>query len=132
TSGVQAFAGGALNYGWKVSWVSGSTGTKSFNTRENPQWPTLRPKLTITYTLGTPGLPAPQNLDAKTSGTSVKLRWSDVSSDETQFKIERKTGQAGTYAQIATVAANVIEYTDTTVTVNSTYFYRLRAATSTT
>src|SRR5919204_2059767 len=50
TSGVQAFASGTPNYGWKIAYVSGANASspKEFNSRENPNWPTLRPKLTIT------------------------------------------------------------------------------------
>src|SRR4030095_15889420 len=52
TSGVQAFASGTSNYGWKIAYVSGGTDTlnKNLNSSENGGWPTLRPKLTITYT----------------------------------------------------------------------------------
>ena len=36
------------------------------------------------------------------STTQINLTWSDNSANETGFKIERKTGSGGTYAQIAT------------------------------
>src|SRR5205823_2885362 len=59
-SGVQAFAGGASNFGWKLAYVSDAGGgtaninqTKEFNSSENPNWPLLRPKLTVTYTTAT-------------------------------------------------------------------------------
>ncbi len=54
TAGVQAFASGAANHGWKVAYVSGSDASagKEFNSSENTSWPTLRPKLSITYTSG--------------------------------------------------------------------------------
>lgn len=50
TSGVQAFSGGTGNYGWRITWVSGTTDPKSFIARDHTSQPTLRPKLTITYT----------------------------------------------------------------------------------
>jgi hypothetical protein len=50
TSGLQAFAGGAANYGWKVTWTSGTTGAKEFVSRNNVGSPSLRPKLTVVYT----------------------------------------------------------------------------------
>jgi len=52
TSGVQAFAAGASNFGWKLAEVSSSLpGTnKNFNSKENNFFPALRPKLTVTYT----------------------------------------------------------------------------------
>jgi hypothetical protein len=52
TSGVQAFAANpASNYGWKIAQVSSSGAFvyKNFNSRENSGFPSLRPKLTITY-----------------------------------------------------------------------------------
>ncbi|MFL6623499.1 MAG: Ig-like domain-containing protein [Sulfurifustis sp.] len=51
TAGVRAFRAGTLNYGWKVADNSGMNGgtPREFNSRENTNWPLLRPKLTITY-----------------------------------------------------------------------------------
>jgi PKD repeat protein len=51
TSGVQAFASGTPNYGWKLSQVSSSNiySYKDFNSKENQGFATLRPKLTIQY-----------------------------------------------------------------------------------
>ena len=64
------------------------------------------------------------------SGTQVNLSWTDVSANETSFKIERKTGSGGTYSQIASVGANVTSYNDTGLTSGTTYFYRMRASNS--
>jgi PKD repeat protein len=52
TSGVQAFAGGTANHGWKIAQVSSPIpgNYKNFNASENPGFPNFRPKLTITYT----------------------------------------------------------------------------------
>ncbi len=51
TSGVQAFAGGTPNHGWKVAQVSSSLPTtfKSFNSNDAQTHAARRPKLTITY-----------------------------------------------------------------------------------
>lgn len=48
-------------------------------------------------------------------------------SEESGFKIERKTGSEGIYAQIDTVPANQTTYSDTTVEEGTEYFYRVRA-----
>jgi transcriptional regulator CtsR len=61
------------------------------------------------------------------SATQIKLTWTDNATNETGFKIERKTGATGTYAQIATVAANIVTYTNTGLTTKITYYYRVRA-----
>jgi len=53
--------------------------------------------------------------------------WADNSSNETGFKIERKTGAAGTFAQIASVGANTTSYTDSSLASGITYCYRVRA-----
>ena len=55
----------------------------------------------------------------------LRLSWQDTSNTETGFKIERMTGS--NYVEIASVAANVVTYSDTTLTEGSTYCYRVRA-----
>jgi hypothetical protein len=56
----------------------------------------------------------------------LTLTWDDNSTNETGFKIERAAG-SGTFAQIATVRANVTTYVDDAVTDGATYRYRVRA-----
>lgn len=73
-------------------------------------------------------LNAPTELAASASSdTSVSLSWGDNSVNEDGFKVERKLGVTGTYAQIATVAASVTTYSDTGLAANSYYYYRVRA-----
>ena len=74
---------------------------------------------------------APSALAATTvSTTQINLSWTDNATNETGFKIERKTGSGGTYAQIATVNADVTGYSDTGLTATTTYYYRVRATNS--
>ncbi len=61
------------------------------------------------------------------SSSQINLSWTDNATNETGFKIERKTGAGGTYAEIATVGAGVAAYSDTGLTAATTYFYRVRA-----
>ena len=71
---------------------------------------------------------APSNLSATAVSTSqINLVWQDNSGDETGFRIERKTGVSGSYAQIASVSAGVTSYSNTRLTSNTTYYYRVRA-----
>ena len=65
------------------------------------------------------------------SNTQVQLNWSDNSNNEDSFKIERKAGDLGSWEEIATVSANITTYTDSTVTANSKYYYRVRAYSNT-
>ncbi len=74
---------------------------------------------------------APSGLSATTASSSqINLAWTDNSSNETGFKIERKTGTTGAYVQIATTSANATSYSDTALTVSTTYNYRIRATNS--
>lgn len=69
---------------------------------------------------------APSNLTASAiSSSQIDLAWTDNASDETGYKIERKTA-GGTYAEIAQVGANVTSYQNTGLTAGTEYFYRVR------
>lgn len=58
------------------------------------------------------------------------LTWTDKTSNETGFGVERKPvacAATGTFAALTTVAANVVTYTDTGGTQGTTYCYRVAA-----
>jgi Fibronectin type III domain len=64
------------------------------------------------------------------SGVRINLAWTDNSTDEQGFKIERAPdvgGVAGTYTQIASVGANVVSYANTGLTMGTRYWYRVRS-----
>jgi hypothetical protein len=73
---------------------------------------------------------APTNLTVSSpltgAASSLGLSWSDNSTNETGFAIERKTG-TGTYSQVRTSAAGATSYTDTGLPAGTTYTYRVRA-----
>jgi hypothetical protein len=72
--------------------------------------------------------PAPSNLSTSAvSSSQINLSWNDNSTNETGFKIERKTGSSGTWAEITTVGANVRTYSNTGLNSSTTYYYRVRA-----
>jgi hypothetical protein len=77
----------------------------------------------------TPGVPDPPTglSAAAISSTRIDLTWTDGATGETGFKIERKAGATGAYGQIATVGADAASYNDTSVSVSTTYFYRVFA-----
>lgn len=69
----------------------------------------------------------PTSLRAKTaSATQVNLTWVDNSNNETGFVVERRT-PAGAWTQIATPAAGVTTYSATGLTLNTKYFFRVKA-----
>jgi rhamnogalacturonan endolyase len=75
---------------------------------------------------GTPPA-APSSLTATAvSSSRIDLSWTDDSSDEDGFKIERST-DGTSFTQIATVGANVTTYSDTGLSASTTYYYRVRA-----
>lgn len=77
------------------------------------------------------GPAAPSGLSASSASSSqIDLSWADNSSDETGFKIERKTGSDGTYSEVATVAANTTSYSDAGFNEGTTYYYRIRSYTA--
>jgi hypothetical protein len=57
----------------------------------------------------------------------ISLEWTDNSSNESGFRIERKIDESGTWSSIETVAANAVSYTDATVQPGNHYFYRVIA-----
>lgn len=58
----------------------------------------------------------------------ARLSWRDASDNEAGFNIERRNvDEAEEFAKIAMVMTNVSNYTDTTVTANQTYCYRVNA-----
>ncbi|KAF0218945.1 MAG: fibronectin I domain-containing [Geobacteraceae bacterium] len=77
-------------------------------------------------------LNAPSNLTASAaSNTSITLTWADNSTNEDKFVIQRKLGENGIFADITTVppllSPDTTTYTDTGLTSNSYYYYRIRA-----
>ncbi|MBI5675401.1 MAG: DUF2341 domain-containing protein [Nitrospirae bacterium] len=104
-------SGEVIVAGWTDMWTSGSSDHDYH---------------AIKYDAGL--LNPPTALNAETASvTQINLSWADNSSSEDGFRIERKIGDLGVYAQITTVSANVTAYNDTGLTSNTKYFYRVRA-----
>src|SRR5262245_33748200 len=64
---------------------------------------------------------------AAITAAQLTLSWSDNSTNEVGFRIERRTDTTGTYAEIATVGVNTASYTDVNLPNGTTYCYRVRA-----
>jgi fibronectin type 3 domain-containing protein len=103
-------------YYYRVSAYSGA-GTSGYS---NDAWAT---------TLSAPLLPplAPSNLAAAAvSHTEVALSWSDNTSDETGYEVERRVGSLS-WMSVASLAGDSTGYHDQALSPSSTYSYRLRA-----
>ena len=59
--------------------------------------------------------------------SQATLHWTDMATNESGFKVERKVGTTGTYAQIALTAANIGSFVDPSLSASTTYCYRVRA-----
>jgi len=71
---------------------------------------------------------APGNLMSSAASTSqVNLTWTDNSSNENGFKIERKTGTSGSYSLVYTTASNATGWLNTGMSAGTTYYYRIYA-----
>ena len=79
-------------------------------------------------TLLPPAPAAPSNLTATAvSSSQISLSWADNSNNETGFMIERCAGTACSYISSG---SNTTSYSDTDVTANTTYTYRVKALNS--
>jgi hypothetical protein len=71
---------------------------------------------------------APSNLQVAFVSTSqLNLAWNDNSGNEAGFSVERKTGAAGAWSEIAVPGPNLVGFNDAGLTADTTYFYRVRA-----
>ena len=68
---------------------------------------------------------APSNLTGVVvSSSKVNLSWTDNSTNETGFKIERRL-DGGNYAMIGTVNSDILNYSDSGLVSNTNYTYRV-------
>jgi len=117
-----------------ANWVSYNEGFQTFN-----DVPALQISGNYIYS-GTTGFwrrtlnaiapSAPTNLAAFPDTFFIGLSWDDNSNNEDGFKIERKNNLpdfAGQWVLIDSVGANIHSYTNTGLTPNTDYFYRIYA-----
>jgi hypothetical protein len=76
-------------------------------------------------------LGAPSNLIATAVGTKrIDISWTDNSTGELGFRIERSSNKGKSYSQIATVGAGVTNFSNTGLRSGRKYYYRVRAYTA--
>jgi hypothetical protein len=103
-----------------------SNGTQYFYVVSASDGPSEGPDSTEVSATPGAGPSAPSNLAATVAnGDTVTLTWTDNSSNETGFRVERKVG-TGAFATLATKAANTVTHQDGPLT-PSTYTYRVIA-----
>lgn len=71
------------------------------------------------------------SITATATPTSVSLKWTDGSTNEDGFKIERSTNPTTVWTVLGTVSHNIGTFTDTTAKPNTQYTYRVAAFNST-
>ena len=89
---------------------------------------TSQTNMTATLVPGPPPA-APSGLSAAAvSSSRIDLSWTDNSSNEVGFKIERSLTGGGTgFSQIASVGVNITTFPSTGLSASTQYFYRVRA-----
>jgi hypothetical protein len=114
-AGSSSFANSGLSagtaYTYRVRAVS-ATATSDYSNQSSATTMALVPA-------------APSNLTASSSKKSVALSWSDNSSNETGFKVQRSSNGSD-WSTIATVAANIRNYT-TSKSGSGTIYFRIVA-----
>ncbi len=73
-----------------------------------------------------PAIPSGLMVSLKTS-SSVSLKWTDNSTDESGFRLQRSTNATSGFVQIAGAGANTTNFTDAGVNPSTTYFYRIQS-----
>jgi mono/diheme cytochrome c family protein len=98
--------------------ATNSFGTSAFTTVANAT--------TQAPTVGSPN--APSGLIATAaSSNEIDLVWTDNSSNETGFSIERSTSSTGPFTPVGSAGANLTSYADTGLNAATTYYYRVDA-----
>lgn len=74
---------------------------------------------------------APSNMTATAAGpSSINLAWTDNSSDETGFLLQRSLSATSGFTNLLTLPANTTSYTNTGLSSATTYYYRVQAINS--
>lgn len=75
---------------------------------------------------------APTGLTASpVAANAILLRWTDTSSEETGFQVQRALSATGPWVRVANVGADAASYTHSGLAAATKYFYRVRAMNAT-
>ena len=93
-----------------------------------PAFDVYLPLVFRNYTAPVPPPMAPTGLSATPiSQTRIDLLWSDMSSDETNFRIERSPDGTSSWVEIGTSPADTPSFSSLGLTCGTPYYYRVRA-----
>ena len=110
----------AMSYSYRVKATS-ATGQSDYSNTASATTPDTAPA-------------APTNLTATKSGANknqyVTLKWTDASTNETNFAVERSTDRTNWTTLSSILAMNTTSYTDRNVARFTTYYYRVKATNS--
>lgn len=85
----------------------------------------------LAFNFSIPAPDAPSALTATAQPYSeIDLTWTDNSTDELNFELQRSTLSGRAFNTIATLPSDTTSYTDTALLENTTYFYRVKATNS--
>lgn len=104
------------SYSFRVKAINGTTSSSYSNTATIATQPT--PGTVVTNPTVLAG--------SVVSSHQINLTWADNSGNETGFCIERATG-TGSFAGVGIVGSNITSFSDTALTANTTYSYRVFA-----
>jgi PKD repeat protein len=128
--------GSIVSYSWAFGDGATATGASASHTYTSAG--NYTSVLTVTDNLGATGtasvpitvtsnvvVNAPSNLTASGSGTTATLKWTDNSSNETGFYIERAPSGSSSFTRVGTVGANVVTFKNSPG--KGSWIYRVQA-----
>ena len=126
TSGAGLIGRWGMNEGTGTT-IDSSVGTFPGTLTNGPLWV---PGAPFNIVPSTPPAPPTSLTSAANSGAAqIDLSWTDDSTNETSFKIERSTtGSGGPFSALATVVADTTTYADSRLDASTEYCYRVYAA----
>jgi len=117
TGNAIAQSNAAIDFGWEYVWHCHILGHEENDFMRSQV-------LTVATTV--PAHPSAL-LAAKSAPTRVDLSWTDNSTNETGFRVERSPAGAGTWAKVGTTVPNQNNFADYTVVGGTAYDYRVFA-----
>jgi hypothetical protein len=131
-SKVELFNGAALlgtdaSQPYDFAWNNVAAGSYVLTAKATDNAGAVTTSSAVNVTVVSTAPAAPSGLTATAvSGTRIDLAWSDNSTNETGFRVERSTNGTS-FTQIATTGVDRNSYSSTGLAKNKTYYYRVRA-----